>query len=73
MPTPEQWEHWFGHKSNKERWIEAQEKQLNVDYPEIYRECHDLDSFIELAKQAGGNEDEAHQMYYELTHKYEGR
>jgi len=24
--TPEQWAKWYAHKSNKERWIEQQEK-----------------------------------------------
>lgn len=24
-PTPEQWKKWYGHISNKERWIERQE------------------------------------------------
>ncbi len=24
-PTPEQWQRWYAHSSNKERWLEAQE------------------------------------------------
>jgi len=26
-PTPQDWAKWYAHKSNKERWIEAQEQE----------------------------------------------
>ena len=41
-PTQEQLNKWYLHKSNKERWIEEQERQ-----DEIQEECTDMETKLD--------------------------
>jgi len=41
-PTAEQWAKWINHKSNKDRWIEEQERQ-----DEIQEDTTDMESKLE--------------------------
>lgn len=41
-PTPQQWGEWANHKSNKDRWIEEQERQ-----DEIQEEATSLEEKVE--------------------------
>lgn len=42
----------------------------NIDYIELYRQCKNLDHYIELVIEEGGTEEEAVTFYHEITYKY---
>lgn len=46
---------------------------MEIDYVKLYREADDIDSFVRLVKEAGGDPDEAVTLYFELNFKYESQ
>lgn len=44
---------------------------MDIDYVELYRISGDIDDFVKLVTDAGGDSEEAVSLYEELNFKYE--
>lgn len=58
---------------NQWRHITTYKEKHEIDFPKLYRESDNLDEFVQLVLELGGEEDDAVTMYNELTYKYSGQ